>query len=111
MHFKCLDCSTGGFGVVLIAIFIFCVPLLDSSWDLPFIVMVEYFLKSQGIIFLMTLPFMGGLLVYVHLKAAHLVILMTSFAKVSDPYLIFYDFLKISGMCHVRSYFPCHRKE
>ena len=42
----------------------------------------------------MTLPFMGGLLVCVYLQAAHLVILMTHFAKVSDPYLIFYDFFK-----------------
>ena len=44
---------------------------------------------------------MGELLVHVHLKAAYLVILRTSFAKLSDPYLIFKDTRYI---CVVQSY-------
>ena len=55
--------------LVLIAMFVFCVLILDSSWDLPF----NDFTSRRG------------LLVYVHLVAAHLVNLLTSFAKVSDP--------------------------
>jgi len=46
---------------------------------------------------------MGGLMVHVHLKAAHLVILLTFFAKLSAPYLICYDFLKINAVWRVTS--------
>ncbi|KAK2151099.1 hypothetical protein LSH36_375g01051 [Paralvinella palmiformis] len=51
--------------LVLIAMFVFCVLILDSSWAPPF----NDFTSRRG------------LLVYVHLVAAHLVNLLTSFAK------------------------------
>ena len=95
--------------MVIHAIFIFFVPLLDLSWDLPFIILGEYFQKSDGIKTVMTLPFMKKLIVCVHLKAVQLLILLTSFAKVTDPYLFCYAFLKIPGMCLLRSYVPCCR--
>ena len=50
----------------------------------------------------MTLPFMGELLVHVHLKAAHLVILLTFFAKLSDAYLIFFKDIRYV-LCRVTS--------
>ena len=59
--------------------------------------------------FLVTLLFVKRLIVCVHLKAVHLLILLTFFAKVSEPYPFCYDFLKIPGMCRLRSYVPCFR--
>ena len=54
----------------------------------------------------MTLPFVKRLIVCVHLKAVYLLILLTFFAKVSDPYPFCYDFLKIPGMCRLRVMSP-----
>lgn len=55
----------------------------------------------------MTLPFVKRLTVCAHLKAVHLLILLTSFAKVIDPYIFCYAFLKIPYMCLQQSYIPC----
>ena len=54
--------------------------------------MVEYFRRSDGIFFLVTLPFVKRLIVSVHLKAVRLLILLNFFAKVSDPHPFCYDF-------------------
>lgn len=94
-----MDCIPGGFGLVINAIFIFFVPLSDLSWDLLFIVLGEYFQGSDGIKIIMTLPFVKRLIVCAHLKAVRLLILLTSFAKVIDPYIFCYAFLKIPYMC------------
>ena len=84
-----MDSIPGDFGVVIIAIFIFFVPFLDqvrtylsSSWMNIFGGVME--LKKY-----VTLPFVKRLTVCVHLKAVHLLILLTFFAKVSDPYIHF----------------------
>ena len=49
------------------------------------------------------------LLVHVHLKAAHIVILLTFFAKLSDPYLIFKEFKDIKFVLD-RVNFSCLRE-